>query len=466
MLFTQLECMIFLSVVVLLFFFVKNNSYRKAILLCSNLYFYAYFDYRMTILLLLSAGGTFYISSAISKSCDQQQRRALLLTGIAANAAVLAFFKYFNFFIENINHIVSGKLFSFDHLDIMVPLGISFYTFRFISYLVDVYREETGPGNVVDFMIYGTFFPIIVSGPIARASSFLPQLSRLRVSGESLYRGYRLFVIGLFLKVFIADRIASFVNYFYSNNELFGTVTAWMAVAAYSVEIYCDFAGYSSMAIGIACMLGIRIEDNFNFPYLAGNIQDFWRRWHITLSDWIRDYLYIPLGGSRKGIWRQYGNYLIVMALCGLWHGAAWTFVLWGCLHGVMLVIHNIWRNAGCRPVSIGSSRCYGVCAKLLTFVSVSLCWVLFRSEDMGQFTDIMSTLFSFDMNNGMLWIQPFVVFILLSFFLFHLLADLKVSLVTLPLESKVTPTVLLCFLWLIVVFFPEKFEPFVYLQF
>ncbi|HID69404.1 MAG TPA: MBOAT family protein [Desulfobacterales bacterium] len=466
MLFTQLECMLFLFVVVLLFFFVKKNTYRKAILLCSNIYFYAYFDYRMTALLLLSVCVTYCISYAISKSCNQKQKVAFLATGILANVVVLAFFKYFNFFIENINHIVSGSLFSFDHLNIIVPLGISFYTFRFISYLVDVYRGEMGPRKSVDFMIYGTFFPIIVSGPISRASSFLPQLSELRVSGESLYKGYRLFVIGLFLKVFIADRVASYVNYFYSNNELFGTVTAWLAVAAYSVEIYCDFAGYSSMAIGIACMLGIRIEENFNFPYLAENIQDFWRRWHITLSDWIKDYLYIPLGGSRKGVRRQYVNYLTVMALCGLWHGAAWTFVLWGCLHGVMLVVHNIWRNAKYYSASISSSRCYTVFAKLLTFLSVTLCWVLFRSENMEQFLDIMVTLFAFDMNNGMLWVQPFVVFILLSFFVFHLLVDLKLKFVTVPLESKMTPTVLLCFLWLIVVFSPEKFEPFVYLQF
>ncbi len=466
MLFTEIECIIFIFVVVLLIFLLKNNSYRKAVLLAAGIYFYSYVDYRITFLLLLSIIITYFIADRISCSSTAKQRRMWLSAGVIINVSVLLVFKYFNFFVENINSVVPVEWLHLVHLDIIVPLGISFYTFRFVSYLIDVYRKDMTPGRILDFLLYGTFFPIIVSGPIARASTFLPQLTNIRVSADSLYKGYRLFVLGLFLKVFVADRIASYVNCFYSNNEIFGTLTAWMAVVAYSVEIYCDFAGYSSMAIGIACMVGIRIEENFNFPYLAGNIQEFWKRWHVTLSDWIKDYLYIPLGGSRKGLWRQYLNYLIVMTLCGFWHGAAWTFILWGGLHGGMLVIHNIWRKTKTRSGLMASSQFYAMASTVLTFLSVTLCWVLFRSENMQQFIKIMGTLFSFNLDIGILWIQPFVLFILLSFFAFHLLVALKVKIVTVPLGNKLTPTILLCFLWLIVVFFPEKFEPFVYLQF
>lgn len=466
MLFTQVECFIFVSVVVSLLFFLRNNSYRKTVLLAAGIYFYSYFDYRITLLLLLSIITTYFIANLISCSSAAKQRKMWLLTGVIINVAVLLFFKYFNFFVENITAAVPAGWLHPSHLDLIVPLGISFYTFRFVSYLVDVYRNDMAPGSVVDFLLYGTFFPIIVSGPIARASTFLPQLFDIHVSAESLYKGYRLFVLGLFLKVFVADGIASYVNYFYSNNEIFGTLTAWMVVVAYSVEIYCDFAGYSSMAIGVACMVGIHIEKNFNFPYLAGNIQEFWKRWHITLSGWIKDYLYIPLGGSRKGVRRRYLNYLIVMILCGFWHGAAWTFILWGGLHGGMLVIHDKWRKTKLRSGLMPFSRCYTLVSTGLTFLSVTLCWVLFRSENMQQFTEIMGTLFSFNPDVGLLWIQPFVLFVLLSFFVFHLLVVLKVKFVTVPLDNKLTPTVLLCFLWLIVVFFPEKFEPFVYLQF
>jgi alginate O-acetyltransferase complex protein AlgI len=315
-------------------------------------------------------------------------------------------------------------------------------------------------------MVYGTFFPIILAGPISRATSFIPQLDNIQISLDNLYKGYRLFVIGLFLKVFVADRIAFYVNFFYENHEVFNALTSWLAVLSYSIQIYCDFAGYSNMAIGVALMLGIRIEENFNFPYLAGSIIEFWRRWHITLSTWIKDYLYIPLGGSRKGIFRKHFNLLVAMTLCGLWHGAAFTFVLWGFMHGLFLVVDHIWRESRYmllpgRQVTV----VYSFTAWFLTFFSVTLAWVFFRADNVGQAISIMQKLISWNAG-GVAWYHPFAVFIIVSTILVHLLKSMNFKIFTLPVESKITPTVLFCLIWLVILFPPTDFQPFVYNQF
>jgi alginate O-acetyltransferase complex protein AlgI len=465
MLFTQIEFILFLTIILLAMYYCNKTTLKKVILLTANLYFYAYFDYNLLLLLILSTLITFVIGKKIQYSKSEWSRNCFLFLGLAVNISILGIFKYFNFFIESINSLFALNEASISTLNIVLPLGVSFYTFRFISYLIDIYRKSTKTCQVFDFLIYGTFFPIIVSGPISKATSFIPQLIRIDVSSSNLYRGYRLFVIGLFLKVFVADRIAYYVNFFYENHEIFNSITAWVAVLSYSIQIYCDFAGYSNMAIGIALMIGICVEENFNFPYLAGNISDFWKRWHITLSLWIKDYLYVPLGGSRKGVQRKYINLLITMILCGLWHGPAWTFVLWGFLHGILLVINHCWKGSSYQTIFTHSPRFYSFASWLITFLSVTLCWIVFRSSDVGQAMAIAQKLFSFN-NAGVSWLHPFVIFIILATLLIHIFQSMTFKFFKLPIESKITPVILFCLIWLVIVFYPKEFQPFVYLKF
>lgn len=462
--FTQIEFLVIFSAVVLSVNVIRNNTIKKTIILLSSSYFYIYSDYRCFLLLLFATLLTFYSGKLMHGLESFSVRRFVCLFSVAVNVLILFIFKYYSFFIEQTAVFSSESRGILGSLDLIIPLGVSFYTFRFISYLVDCYRGDIRPGKLFDFLVYGTFFPIIIAGPIARAGSFLPQLAHIKTSHHKLFSGYRLFVIGLFLKIFIADRLAGFVNFYFDNYNIFDCFTSWLGVLSYSVQIYCDFAGYSSMALGLAMMVGIEIEDNFNFPYLAGSMIDFWKRWHITLSLWIRDYLYIPLGGSRKGSYRKYCNLFIAMAICGLWHGAAWTFVFWGMAHGVLLIVNHIWRGTKYQRSLLTLPRCYALVSWLMTFFCVTIGWVIFRSDNLRQATEIVVKLFSF--GGGVAWPQPFVIFILLAIFWFHILAHFKIEFVLLPINNVITPTVLLCCLWLVIVFYPTTFQPFVYAQF
>ncbi len=465
MLFTQIEFYIFFLTTLSVIHLLKSTILRKMTLLTANFYFYAYFDYRFLLLLIISTVVTFITGKKIQSSKSIWSRKALLFCGLSINLIILICFKYLNFFIESTKNIFALNDVTIGAINIILPLGISFYIFRFISYLIDIHRGNIKSCQLLDFMIYGTFFPIIASGPISRATFFIPQLNDFKPSLNNLYQGYRLFVIGLFLKVFVADRIAYYVDYFYGNYELFNAFTAWIAVVSYSIQIYCDFAGYSNMAIGISLMLGLHIEENFNFPYLARNISDFWRRWHITLTEWIRDYLYIPLGGSRNGKQRKYLNLLIVMTLCGLWHGSAWTFILWGFIHGILLVINHCWKGSTWQSHFTHYTKFYPFASWVLTFLSVTLCWILFRSNNIGQAMSILVKLFSFN-NAGLVWLHPFVIFILLATLFVHFLLSRNYKIFTLPIENKFTPALLFCLIWLVIVFFPKEFQPFLYIQF
>ncbi len=283
MAFTQIEFFIFVVAGVMLpLYFLKEEKIQKCILLLANVYFYSFVDIRFLFLLIGITLTTYLIVKYLRETRALVWKRSLLFLGIFINACILLYFKYFNFFVESFQQLFSNNRVPSSALQIIAPLGVSFYTFRFISYLVDAYQDpendEVYGCPFIDFMIYGTFFPIIVSGPISRAKHFIPQLSNLKLSTENLYQGYRLFVIGLFLKVFVADRIAQYINYFFKNYEVFNSVTSWIAILAYDVQIYCDFAGYSSMAIGLGLAMGIDIETNFNMPYIALNIGDFWKR--------------------------------------------------------------------------------------------------------------------------------------------------------------------------------------------
>ncbi len=362
MLFTHIEFLIFFTALLGCLWAVRENRVRKVLMLAGCYYFYAYWDWRFLGLLAIPTVSDYLIGKYLSRSISPTRRGLLVAASLTINLGILAAFKYFKFFVSSLQHLFIPLGLQTDSLSIILPLGISFYTLRTLSYTIDVYRGKLEPcTSLLDYAVFVGFFPTMVAGPIVRASELLPQLVRPVVMDfQNILSGFRLFVIGLFLKVFVADRIAMFTNYVFGNVGVFDSLTVWLAVTGYSVQLYCDFAGYSEMAIGVARAMGYQVPDNFNFPYLSRNIADFWRRWHITLSNWIRDYVYISLGGNRKGEVRTYLNLMVAMTLCGLWHGAAWTFVFWGLWHGAALLLSVFGRPgevAWGRPMTPVRSR-------------------------------------------------------------------------------------------------------------
>jgi len=312
--------------------------------------------------------------------------RLVLAFGIAANLALLGYFKYANFFVDNFNHL-TGSDFHLEH--IVLPLAISFFTFQQIAYLVDAWRGETREYNFLHYCLFVTFFPQLIAGPIVHHREMLPQFARdlvYRFNHEHLAIGVSIFTLGLFKKVMLADNIAAYATPVFNAAEAGTALTffeAWSGTLAYTLQLYFDFSGYSDMAIGLARMFGILLPLNFFSPYKARNIIEFWRRWHITLSRFLRDYLYIPLGGNRKGRSRRYLNLMLTMLLGGLWHGAGWTYVAWGALHGLYLVINHVWhavrRALGADVERLTRIGTLG--STLLTFIAVMLAWVFFRAE-------------------------------------------------------------------------------------
>ncbi|MEB3219528.1 MAG: MBOAT family protein [Nostocales cyanobacterium 94392] len=317
-------------------------------------------------------------------------RKNLLVLGIAVNLGLIGYFKYTNFFLNNLNAILNTN---FSLYEIILPLGISFYTFQQIAYLVDSYRGETKEYNLLHYTLFVSFFPQLIAGPIVHHKEIIPQFTNKylnRLSSKNLAVGLSFFLLGLFKKVLLADSLVAGIA-----NQTFDAAAAgsglsfldaWLGALAYTFQLYFDFSGYSDMAIGAARMFGIQLPINFNSPYKAVSISDFWRRWHITLSNFLRDYLYIPLGGSRKGELRRNINLIITMLLGGLWHGAGWTFVVWGGLHGVYLVLNHKWR---CLRKSLGhdlqkTSWWSQFLGFMMTFFAVVVAWVFFRAENMS----------------------------------------------------------------------------------
>jgi alginate O-acetyltransferase complex protein AlgI len=397
MIFSSPDFVIFFVALLLLFFFTKGIGIKKAILLLASLFFYAYWDIRLVPLVLALSFFNFYIGKAIDCTrANEGRSRAALIIGIVVNLGVLGYFKYANFFISNIDTIFSGLGLNFSTLKIILPLGISFFIFEYISYLIDVHAGKLRhTDNLIDFLTFSCFFPRLASGPIIRPADFLPQLKKeIAITRANLVEGAQYFTLGLFKKMVIADRLAPFADTVFACPVAFDSVTVWLSVIAYSLQIYCDFSGYSDMALGTARMMGFELPINFNMPYLSKNVTEFWRRWHISLSFWFRDYLYIPLGGNRKGRLRADVYLLTTMLLCGLWHGANWTFVCWGGLHGLGLIVHKTfvkWKEKRSLPKA---GRIGSILAWLVTFLFVCVCWVVFRAENFGIAREMMSRMF------------------------------------------------------------------------
>ncbi|MCS7021816.1 MAG: MBOAT family protein [Gemmataceae bacterium] len=383
----------FFAIVFLVYWSVPRRwaLLRIWILLIASFHFYAAWSRELALLVTATTCADYCFGRFIGSTSIRGLRRFWLLVSISMNLGILCYFKYRGFFLNELHDFLTrlgydpgyGRL---DVANIIIPFGISFYTFEAISYVVDVYTGKIeAEKSLPRFLLFILFFPHLVSGPIVRAGDFLTQTRRIkRWNWLRIQVGVQLFLMGAFKKMAIADRMALFCDPIFQNPEAYRTTACWLAVLAYALRIYCDFSGYSDMAVGLGHLFGYKLTFNFNMPYLSPNISEFWRRWHISLSSWLRDYLFIPLGGSRGSRGQTYRNLMIVMVLGGLWHGAAWGYVLWGFAHGLLLVIHRVFRDsiAGHSTWQWVLTSLPGTVARIaLTFTVVSLCWVLFQPD-------------------------------------------------------------------------------------
>lgn len=341
--------------------------------------------------LIISTIIDFQIGNLLYRETRQNLRKLYLLISLCSNLGILAYFKYADFGIRNWN-LLTGS--NFAELDIFLPVGISFYTFQTLSYSIDIYRRQLEPAkNILDFGFFVCFFPQLVAGPIVRAADFIPQIyKRLELTKADLGKAMVLICGGLFKKVVISDYLSvNFVDRVFDNPLLYSSVENWLGVYGYAVQIYCDFSGYSDIAIGLSLLMGFHLPDNFNSPYQSTSITEFWRRWHISLSSWLRDYLYIPLGGNRKGKVRTYINLLLTMLIGGLWHGANWKFVVWGAIHGGVLALEKIFYSL----VPRNENPLRKVLGWFLTFHIVCFAWIFFRADSFEMSMTIIGRMFS-----------------------------------------------------------------------
>lgn len=396
MLFNSYEFIfVFLPFVFFVYFYLLNKRLvigAKAFLVSSSLFFYSWWNIAYLPLILLSMVFNYSLGSSLSKTIKigkSFSKKALLTFGIFVNLSLLGYFKYADFFIENINYFSSLNLSS---LNLLLPLAISFFTFQQIAYLVDSYRNETKEYDFLNYALFVSFFPQLIAGPIVHHKEMMPQFAskwNLVKNYKNIALGVFIFSIGLFKKVAIADTFSIWATAGFDEAVSLNLIAAWATSLSYTFQLYFDFSGYCDMAIGAALLFNIRLPINFNSPYKARNIQDFWRRWHITLSRFLRDYVYIPLGGNRKGEIRTYTNLLLTFLLGGLWHGAGWTFIIWGALHGFALAIHKVWQNLGFKMNKI--------LAWFITFNFVNIAWIFFRAKDFESAIKVLSSMFSLD---------------------------------------------------------------------
>lgn len=400
MLFISLHFLIFFPAVVAIYFLLPHR-HRWALLLAASYYFYAAWRLEYTVLILISTTVDYFAGRQMGRLASRAERRPYLILSLVTNLGLLIAFKYVNFFNDGLRQAFAAVnvVYNVPALDFLLPVGISFYTFQTLSYTIDVYRGKLAPEPHFGlFALYVSFFPQLVAGPIERAVRLLPQFhQRHFVVGERIASGLQLMLWGVFKKVVIADRLAVYVNGVYASPEEYTGLPVLLATYFFAFQIYCDFSGYTDIAIGAARIMGFDLMENFRQPYMARSISEFWRRWHISLSTWFRDYLYIPLGGSRVSIPRWYFNLMVVFVVSGLWHGAGWTFVIWGGLHGFYVVVGLMLGQVGLR---LGRQRGVDVGVDLpdwlrilVTFHLVALGWIFFRAETLAAALTLLRNL-------------------------------------------------------------------------
>lgn len=388
MLFNSLHFLIFFPVIVAIYFLLPGK-YRTILLLFASYYFYMSWKPEYALLIIASTLVDYFAALGMNKSDKNNIRKYWLLVSLCSNIGILFFFKYANFFSENINLIIEPYRLSIPYSNFLLPVGISFYTFQTLSYTIDVYRRKINPENsFFKFALYVSFFPQLVAGPIERANRLLPQMHKVFLFNYSrIVSGLRLMLWGFFKKVVIADRLALIVNQVYNNPDEQSALTYIVATYFFAFQIYCDFSGYSDIAIGSARILGYDLMKNFRIPYISKSIREFWQRWHISLSTWFRDYFYISLGGNKVVKWRWYFNLLITFVVSGLWHGASWTFVVWGALHGVYLIVERFFII---KKSQVKEGLLYPL-QIFITFHLVLFSWVFFRANSINQAFSIIS---------------------------------------------------------------------------
>ncbi|WP_067149410.1 MBOAT family O-acyltransferase [Pseudotamlana agarivorans] len=405
MLFNSIEFTIFLPIVFLLYWFVTNNSLKlqNLLIVVASYVFYGWWDWRFLSLIIFSTVVDYTIGRQLGTERNQMKRKILLFTSILVNLGFLGFFKYYNFFLDNFITAFSffGQEIQGNSLNIILPVGISFYTFQTLSYTIDVYKQKLRPTkDYIAFSAFVSFFPQLVAGPIERATHLLPQFYKKRTFDYSkAVDGMRQILWGLFKKIVIADNCAEYANQIFNNSADMNGSTLVLGALFFTFQIYGDFSGYSDIAIGTSRLFGFDLKQNFNFPYFSRDIAEFWRRWHISLSTWFKDYLYIPLGGSRGGIWMQVRNTFIIFIVSGFWHGANWTFIAWGALNAIYflpLLLTNNNRN-NLETVAQGKllPSIKELSLMLLTFGLTVFAWIFFRANNIGHAMSYISAIFS-----------------------------------------------------------------------
>ena len=403
MLFPTVTFHLFFIVVFLVIWALRDNEWRKILLLIASWIFYGAWDWRFVVLLILSGflnwGGARLILWARSEEAEASRAglaKPIFIAGIIVNLAILGFFKYYGFFLEQVGATLHSLGWERDLpiLSVILPVGVSFFTFQGMSYQIDIYRKHTRPASLLDITLLMSFFPHLVAGPIVRASHLIPQFQAIpKLTRSMVAVGVALILWGLFKKVVIASQLATdYVDPIFFDPTAYGSLDLLMGLYGYAVQIYCDFSAYSDMAIGLAALLGYRFPWNFNQPYRSATLQEFWRRWHMSLSQWLRDYLYISLGGSRHGPKRLYFALITTMLLGGLWHGASWNFVIWGAIHGFVLAAERALRKTQMET----ASAVYKFANVVLTFHIVTIAWLFFRSSEFAASLEFLEGVFAF----------------------------------------------------------------------
>jgi len=469
MLFNSTEYLIFLPIVFILYWLLKSSyKNQNVLLLISSYVFYGWWDYRFLSLIIFSSFLDYYVGQKIEAAIGQQNKKHWLLVSLCSNLGLLAIFKYYNFFADSFASTMSTVGWEVNDLtlNIILPVGISFYTFQTLSYSIDIYRGQIKASkDIVGFFTFVSLFPQLVAGPIERASNLIPQIENKRILNTNLIKtGVFQIFVGLFRKVAIADNLGVYVDAVYGNYEVHNGTTLMLATVFYAFQIYFDFSGYSDIAIGSAKLFGFKFNRNFNLPYFSKTLTEFWRRWHMSLSFWLRDYLYISLGGNRKGIAITYRNLLLTMLIGGLWHGSSWNFVIWGGIHGLFLSLEKY-------TFSLFKIKTFNAFGYIYTFIVVIIAWIFFRAPDLESASTIVATLFSFDF--GSLFLGDINKFVNAIFLLIiGLFIDLRLFKSKISLEeygarfSVVRLSILVSILILILCLFYSTTENFIYFQF
>jgi D-alanyl-lipoteichoic acid acyltransferase DltB (MBOAT superfamily) len=455
----------------------KQTRWQNGLLLVASYYFYGRWDWRFLTLIAVSTLADFYIGRAMGDvpadtPTNQKRRKRLLAVSMIVNLGILGFFKYFNFFAASFTDLLNLVGLNADPvtLNIILPVGISFYTFQTMSYTIDIYRQQMQPTrNLLDFAVFVAFFPQLVAGPIERAVNLLPQVARPRhITPEHIHTGFYLIIWGYFKKMVVADNVGVLADSVFNNYTRHEGLSILLGVLAFAIQIYGDFSGYSDIARGISRLMGFELMVNFRLPYFALNPTDFWQRWHVSLSSWLRDYLYIPLGGNRQGEWHTYRNLMLTMVLGGLWHGAAWNFVIWGAFHGAILIIYRLLekRPIHPNPWNGDTNRLVVLGRMLLMFCLTLVGWLIFRSHSVEQMT-YMLTHVSFKVNDfsvSLLVNLVFFTFPLVLIELYQYMSRNLLLLTRLPILARITIYGLII-IWTLIFGERESLE-FIYFQF